>query len=102
MVWTPTPKIIRLLMNVFNRRHSYTNAQDSSRERIRVGSQEMASTRVLRLFRPVEFGLVAELRDIKLMDLDKGNDVSFGNIRGSDYDFFSRRAVTTQTGSSRS
>ena len=84
----PDSKVIRLLTAVLNTRHSCTNDQRFSVGKTRIRSQKLPATRMLRLFRPVEVGLASELREARLMDLDKENEVSFGNIRGSDYDFF--------------
>ena len=77
----PKLKIIKLLLAVLKARKSHKNSKVSI-------SNTQSISNPLILYRSVEQELIAKLYELKSLELEKTNDPSYGNARGSGYQLF--------------
>mgnify|MGYP001166277987 CR=1 FL=1 len=84
----PKSSFHRLFLNIFQSRKVYKNVEASIDNINNSDSKLDLQSKIFISNRPVEKKLLAYLYKIKLIDLDKENDPSFGNTRGSKYELF--------------
>ena len=83
----PESKDIKLLFNIFQARYNEDRNQFSIKENSDDNSMSAFLNPIV-LYRKVEKELVNSLYNIKSLDLNRFNDPTFGNARGSDYQLF--------------
>tara|TARA_B110000008_G_C16924884_1_gene546293 strand:+ start:17 stop:1375 length:1359 start_codon:yes stop_codon:yes gene_type:complete len=83
----PSSKVIKLLFAVLNSK----NKSISKNISVNDPSERMASNPLI-INRNVDKSLIDMLYSLKSLDLDKRNDPSYGNSKGSDYDLFENKS----------
>ena len=81
-------KIIKLLLNIFKARKANKINQINIESIDAIDSNINLNSNPLILKRPVEYSLIESLYKMKALELDKTNDPSYGNARGSGYYLF--------------
>ena len=84
----PKSSFYSLFLNILQSRKIYKNVEASIDNINNSDSRLDLPSKIFISNRPVEKKLLAYLYKIKLIDLDKENDPSFGNTRGSKYELF--------------
>ena len=87
----PKSKTIKLLLNILQARKAHKAFKES------IGNIKKRPTSLHILKREVESELISNLYEMKLLELDKLKDPSYGNARGSGYELFedSRSIIKT-------
>ena len=91
----PKSSFYSLFLNILQSRKIYKNVEASIDNINNSDSRLDLPSKIFISNRPVEKKLLAYLYKIKLIDLDKENDPSFGNSRGS-YDLFENNSPVVQ------